>query len=589
MPAKSIASLDLYKLLGELSFLNGGFVRDVRSEKNEVFLSIFARGAEHWLKIAPGKYLSLAGKKPSETIAFPFTSKVKSELKGRRVGLSMRGADRIIDIATTDVKLVAELFSNGNLVLVREGRIEFALFSRDYGSRKVSAGLPFVYPKQPLNVFEIGYFDFRRALVESNKSSLVKALAVDLSLGGLYAEELAYRAEASKEVAPGSVNEDSCRRLYDSLKSMITEQPKPNIINGEAFSVIELKHLQGEKRYFGSISEALESFFAEEATQRQVRPKRDSIAVEKTLNEYQKLVDYLENNYEETSKMVGEFRDSSKNFEERKKALEEKGWRAEGKFIYRTDNLLIKIDMLKPLRDSIEEAYGRIKKLKRGLEMKVEPKETLRRLKFRETSAWYSKFRWFFTSNGNLVVLGRDNGQNLSLINKHLDKDDTVLHADVFGSPFCVLKPRKDSKVNETDIEEAAIAVASYSSAWKAGAGRLDVYWVKPEQVTKSPPSGESLKKGAFYIEGKREYIKGVALGLYLTVSIEGEEYALGVLPYKPEHGYILIRPGNKTRDEVLKRLIKAFSEKLRLSIERDKLDRLIPQGKSSVEKIRIE
>jgi predicted ribosome quality control (RQC) complex YloA/Tae2 family protein len=587
MPGKSISSLDLYKLMGELSFLNGGFIRNVKSIKNTLYLLIFSQG-EHWLKMVPGKYIAVTKEKPSDTIDFPFTSKIKSELKGKRVYLSMHGFDRIVEIDSGEAKLVIELFSNGNVILVKDQKIEQAMFSRDYGSRKVASGEGFVYPKAMVNVPEILYEEFYNILHNTDKESIVKAIAVDLGFGGLYAEEILFRAGIEKEIKPSAFEEDNVKKVYASVKELLGEAPKPNIINNEIISAVEIKHLTADRKYFDTISEALEEFFSETKVKKENRIETRAPAIKKTLDDYSSIVEYIEGNYDDISKMIKLSRDSTKTVDERGKLLLEGGWKSEGRFIYRIENPEIRIDILKPLRDSISNLYEKIKKLKRGLSIKVEAKIGPKRLKFRDVTTWYTKFRWFFTSGGNLVVIGRDNSQNTSLIDKHLEKNDIVLHADTFGSPFCLIKPKTSEKISESELKEAAVAVASYSSAWRAGAGNLDVYWVKPEQVTKTPPSGESLKKGAFYIEGKREYIKDVSLGLYIKINIYEEEYSLDISSYKPEGDFILIRPGNKPREEALKKIIKVISERLHVLIEKDRLNRLLPQGRTSIEKIHI-
>ena len=63
-----------------------------------------------------------------------------------------------------------------------------------------------------------------------------------------------------------------------------------------------------------------------------------------------------------------------------------------------------------------------------------------------------------------------------------------------------------------TTIKETAEAAASYSSAWKSGMGSCDVFYVKPDQVSKTAPSGEYMPKGGFMISGKKEYMRGVRL-----------------------------------------------------------------------------
>jgi hypothetical protein len=42
--------------------------------------------------------------------------------------------------------------------------------------------------------------------------------------------------------------------------------------------------------------------------------------------------------------------------------------------------------------------------------------------------------------------------------------------------------------------------------------GSVDVYAMKPDQVTKTPQSGEYLTRGAFVIRGEREWFKGIPL-----------------------------------------------------------------------------
>lgn len=588
MSSKSISSLDLYKLIGELSFIDNGFIRNVKSEKNALFLLIYS-GEERWLKIVPGRYLAITREKPADTIEFPLTSKIKSEMKGKRIHVSMHGADRIIEIGNENIKLVIELFSNGNVILVKDGMIEQAMFNRDYVTRVVATGERFVYPKANLDVFNMDFHSFSETLRKSDKSSLVKSLAIDLSIGGLYAEEIAYRADIDKDMKPKLADESALEKIHGAFKSILAETPLPNIIDGKFFAVVELKHLGGSRIYFSSISEALEKFFEEkEVPQKQKPAENKFLDIEKAVTEYSAKADFLQENFQYISKLISLIRDSKKPLIEREAELKRESWALDGRFIYRLSDNGLRIDITKPLRDTISEYYNKIKKLKRSLNKVIELKESPKRLKFKTLSAWYSKFRWSLTSEGNLVVFGRDNSQNMALISKYVEKNDLVLHADVFGSPFGVIKPNKDQKISETALKEAASIIASYSSAWKSGAGSLDVYWVKPEQVTKSPPSGESLKKGAFYIEGKREYIQNAPMEVYLDIVFDNQEYTINAMPYKPKENFVLIRPGNKKRDEAITKIIKTFSDRARIVLERDKLDRLIPQGRLSIEKINI-
>lgn len=120
--------------------------------------------------------------------------------------------------------------------------------------------------------------------------------------------------------------------------------------------------------------------------------------------------------------------------------------------------------------------------------------------------AWYEKFKWFWASNGMLVVAGRDATTNEILIKKYTDDHDFVFHTGTPGSPFVVLKT-DGNKAEENIFQEAGDFCASHSKAWKLGLATAEVYWVKPEQVTKDAKAGEYMSKGSFMVYGKRSFV----------------------------------------------------------------------------------
>ncbi|MEK6969398.1 MAG: NFACT RNA binding domain-containing protein [Nanoarchaeota archaeon] len=147
------------------------------------------------------------------------------------------------------------------------------------------------------------------------------------------------------------------------------------------------------------------------------------------------------------------------------------------------------------------------KKLQKLLkeEEKFQEEEVLKQQKKERKTEWYEKFHWFFSSEGFLCIGGKDATSNELVIKKHTDKDDLVLHTDMAGSPFFVIKDGQ--KAGEETIQEAAQAVAVYSKAWKLGHTSADVFYVKPEQVTKEAKPGEYIGKGSFMVYGKTNYL----------------------------------------------------------------------------------
>ena len=248
----------------------------------------------------------------------------------------------------------------------------------------------------------------------------------------------------------------------------------------------------------------------------------------------------------------------------------------------------LEIDITNELRYTLSMLYNKSKRLKNVDAEKIKTNiSSVKRLKVATGNEWYSKFRHFMSSKGKLCVIGRDMNQNEALIEKHMEKQDIVGHADVFGSPFGIIKAGKET-VERNELEEMASMIASYSSAWRAGATNLDVYFIKPEQVTKKPPSGESLKKGAFYIEGKRDYIKNAQLGIYISFGFSEDTAKISITAHEPSNPFFFLKPGNKKRDEIVRKINMAISKKYGFEVNGDYIDRLIPQGKSSIEKVRL-
>lgn len=162
---------------------------------------------------------------------------------------------------------------------------------------------------------------------------------------------------------------------------------------------------------------------------------------------------------------------------------------------------------------ALEKAHKRLK----VLEEKKEAEKVVVETKKKERSKhWYEKFRWFKTSEGFLVIGGRDATTNEIVIKKHTDQGDVVFHTDMAGSPFFVLKT-EGKDVSEDSLRQVSDATCSFSRVWKLGLGSQKVFYVAPDQVSKEAKAGEYLTKGSFMIRGKTNYIDNnvnVAIGI---------------------------------------------------------------------------
>jgi predicted ribosome quality control (RQC) complex YloA/Tae2 family protein len=214
----------------------------------------------------------------------------------------------------------------------------------------------------------------------------------------------------------------------------------------------------------------------------------------------------------------------------------------------------------------------------------VKPMEVIKELVKRKVKRkeWYEKFRWFRSSDGFLVVAGKDAVSNEVLVKKHAKPDDAVFHADVTGAPFVVVKTEGKAP-SEQALREAGEFAAAFSRAWREGAGSADVYWVKPSQLSKSGPSGEYVPHGAFAVSGKRNWMRGVPLKLAIGVVGNGKVSFIGgpveVVKAKTK-AYVTIMPGDLAGKDFLKQVLQALMVKLSKE-QREKA------GKTAIEQVR--
>ncbi|MFH1977835.1 MAG: ribosome rescue protein RqcH [Candidatus Aenigmatarchaeota archaeon] len=206
---------------------------------------------------------------------------------------------------------------------------------------------------------------------------------------------------------------------------------------------------------------------------------------------------------------------------------------------------------------------------------------------------WYEKFRWFFSSDGFLVIAGRSADQNEMILKKHTDSTDIVFHADIPGAAFVVIKGQGMEPPHET-IKEAAEFSAANSKAWSKGLGTVDVFCVPRAQVSKSPPSGQHLPKGSFMVTGERIWFRDMELKVSVGVKIEdGVPKAIAgpVMAMRKNSKYfVTIRPGFKKSLDLSKAiknklLIKANPEDKNIinQVNPDEFQVLVPSGTGEI------
>jgi len=199
---------------------------------------------------------------------------------------------------------------------------------------------------------------------------------------------------------------------------------------------------------------------------------------------------------------------------------------------------------------------------------------------------WFEKFHWFYTSDDFLAVAGRDTKSNEEIVKKYMEDNDLYFHAEINGSPHCIIKTKNNS-VPETSMKETAEFTALFSRAWRSGLSSVDVYSVNPEQVSKKAPSGESMKTGSFMIYGERNWFKKTALNFGIGVKKEEDDFVVisGSFSAVKKHSVISFKvvQGKDSKGITAKKLKKLFEEKLGSVIDLDEIISMLPSGNSDI------
>ncbi|PHH85101.1 hypothetical protein CDD83_887 [Cordyceps sp. RAO-2017] len=162
--------------------------------------------------------------------------------------------------------------------------------------------------------------------------------------------------------------------------------------------------------------------------------------------------------------------------------------------------------------------------LKKGLKQEKALLQPIRK------QMWFEKFTWFISSDGYLVIGGKDASQSETLYRKYLRKGDVYCHADIRGACSVIIK--NNPKTPEAPIPPATLSQAGSlsvcsSDAWDSKAG-MGAWWVKADQVSKTAATGEFLPAGSFTVQGTKNFLPPaqLLLGLGVMFKISDESKA---------------------------------------------------------------
>ena len=721
---RELSSIDLAALVTELNRYEGAKVDKAYLYDDDLLrlkLRDFDRGrVELMIEVGDIKRAHVAD--PEHVADAPgrppnFAKMLRNRMSGADfAGVSQYEFDRILTFEfereDENTTLVAELFGQGNVAALDEtGEVVGSLSTVRLKSRTVAPGAQYEYPDSRLDPLDVSLDAFERHMRDSD-SDVVRTLATQLNLGGLYAEEVCTRADVAKETPVDEATDDQLRALHEALERIgerlrsgdidprVYEEDlgdgddrgadtddgrDPRVVDVTPFPLSEHEGLPSVG--FDSFNAAVDEYFyrlgrgdeQEGEAPADASPSRpdfeEEIAKQERIIEQQKgaiegfkeqaerereRAELLYANYDlvhEVLSTIQDARETEVPWDEISETLEagaDRGIAAaeavvdvdggEGTVTVELDDadggsVSVELDATAGVEVNADRLYQEAKRIEGKKEGAMAAIESTRKeleavkerkaewevteeagesggesdaddeayetdwlsrssIPIRSPDDWYERFRWFHTSTGYLVIGGRNADQNEELVKKYMGNHDRFFHTQAHGGPVTLLKAAGPSESadpvdwNDQTLREAAQFAVSYSSDWKDGRGAGDAYMVEPDQVSKTPESGEYIEKGSFVIRGDRTYFEDVPCRIAVGVQCEPVTRSIGGPPaaiVDRAAASVTLEPGMYAQNDaammVYRRLKERFADQsfVRKVASADQLQEFLPPGGSDI------
>src|SRR5919199_2304013 len=583
---------------------------------------------------------------------------LKAEVERAKIeSIEQRGSERIVSIKFKHMDgksrvVIGEFFGQGNIILCDENMLILATLSPiEVRHRILRTGLHYVYPPARGNdVFDLSFKELQYLRNTSEKDlDVLRRLGRSTSMPRRFVEEIATRVSVqSKKV--GQLSDDDLNKVYTEIQELVAnvstgKNLEPIIITGadgkaqDALPIVTYNATKLPFKRVSSYMDAIDEVLSGDILDlgrniKTVEIGKEIASLEHDLTEQNKAKEEVVSKSNTIRKIASELMALSyagaHNFDDDsvKELLAANGAyiiTEKGLKFLEIVNERIKVEYNHNLPKVASLLFGRAKEMERGSASIEEAKARLLSqihklrnqtdkihnkviVKHQVNKEWYERYRWFITTDGLLAIGGRDSSSNSVVIRKHLTEYDIVFHAEIYGSPFFVIKnsaattsPRTTAAVDDNismSLQQVAQATVSFSRAWKDGLSSGDAYWVKADQIRKGAPTGQFLPKGSFVIEGKRNYIKGIEirLAIGLMEMSNNKRYVLVCGPAdaikKRSLIYSIMIPSGTDPMNIAKKIksefVNASTDDIELagfikSISVDEFIRTIPYGRSKI------
>ena len=628
---KEMSSFDVRSMANEMAILEGGHMDKVfQWDSGTVLFRINISGeGKRDLFFKDGKWLFMPASKP-ETPMKPlsFATYLRKYTDNARIGKTYQiGFDRVLVMevlkADSEYKLVFEMFGGGNILLLQDGKIENCLIHKTMRDRSVRPGETYVMPKERFDPTSSPFEQFSE-IMGASTSDTVRTLATGASLGGQYAEEVCALSGIPKNKPVAELTDDDVRKLWDSMKDLVSrilEKPSPILYKDEEGSIIDitptdLRIYEGKERteyptlssaidvLMESLAETEERNYVDPELQKlQRRIDKQTETIEGYREDAESLrvkADAIYANYQQVNELLEVLKTQSARLTWDKlkegamkipfvESIDPSKNIVKAKF----DDIVIPLDYTKGIDANASDIYAQGKEIgdkaaraEEALKESVEAfnkrqkgldkAQAARANRVQPTKQfWFERYKWFITSQGRLVIAGKDAHTNDNIVKKHLKDTDVYAHADLHGAPSTILKDGQ--KADNADLREVCNFALAQSKGWVAALTDGSAYWVYPDQVSKTPEAGEFVPRGAFIIRGKRNYEHHLPIELAVGEILYQKERKVMCGPVDAvkalSEKYFIIKPGRGKAGKTAAEMAKEFN------VPEEEVSRILPPG----------
>lgn len=231
---KSLASLELTAIINELQPLTKSVVSQIyHPEQKTLFLQLHSTSVgKKIIKIIAGKVLCLTSTKEANPAPSSFCMQLRKYLDHAYLkSIHQHDAERIVILELEKKEkyyLIIEMFSKGNIIFTDHNYLILGLAEQQvWKDRTLKAKETYQFPHPSTNWKTISETQLWELIKKSEKKNLATALAIELGLGGTYAEELCTASNVDKNKKPVETSSQETKTLYKTLQHILISLKHP--------------------------------------------------------------------------------------------------------------------------------------------------------------------------------------------------------------------------------------------------------------------------------------------------------------------------------------------------------------------------